>query len=133
MLDDVHPSPTIKVDCITHRNNAILSVSSTGRLTDECHTLLGSMAAAEVRQLCQDKGLSITDVNLTLESQITWLALKVDTAKLREMKTDSKTFSKQIDDFVFSQKASWVVTRLVLVGDGINVFDSKDVMWAFLT
>jgi UbiD family decarboxylase len=95
--------------------------------------MIGSLAAAEIRQLCQDKGLPITDAFAPFESQVTWVALKVDTAKLREMQTDSRTFSKQIGETVFSDKVGYTIHRLVLVGDDIDVYDGKDVMWAFST
>lgn len=34
---------------------------------------------------------------------------------------------------VFNHKAGYTVHRLVLVGDDIDVYDGKDVMWAFST
>lgn len=49
------------------------------------------------------------------------------------MKTNSKEFSKRIGDFVFSHKAGLTMHRIILVGDGIDVYDGKDVMWAFST
>ncbi|KAF2029861.1 UbiD-domain-containing protein [Setomelanomma holmii] len=123
----------IKVDCITHRKDAILPVSACGQLTDETHTMIGSLTAAQIRQLCQDNNLPITDAFAPFESQVTWVALKVDTARLREMKTDSKTFSKQIGDLVFGDKVGYTIQRLVLVGDDIDVYDGKDVIWALST
>ncbi|XPS69541.1 Phenacrylate decarboxylase [Ascochyta lentis] len=128
-----HQQPTYHVDCITHRDNAILPVSACGRLTDETHTMIGSLVAAQIRQLCQDANLPITDAFAPFESQVTWVALKVNTTKLREMKTDSKTFSKQIGDLVFANKVGYSIHRLVLVGDDIDVYDGKEVMWAFST
>lgn len=95
--------------------------------------MIGSLAAAQIRQLCQDKGLPITDAFAPFESQVTWVALKVDTEKLRQMKTDSKTFSKQVGDLVFADKVGYTIHRVVLVGDDIDVYDGKDVLWAFST
>lgn len=67
------------------------------------------------------------------ETQVTWVALKIDTEKLRAMKTNSKEFSKKIGDLVFKHKAGLTIHRLVLVGEDIDVFDFKDVIWAFCT
>ncbi|XPS72559.1 Phenacrylate decarboxylase [Ascochyta lentis] len=130
---ETRQNPMFRVDCITHRDNAILPVSACGRLTDETHTMIGSLIAAEIRQLCQDRGLPITDAFTPFESQVTWAVLKVDTAKLRKMKTDSKSFSKLVGDIVFADKIGTMIHRLVLVGDDIDVYDSKDVFWAFST
>ncbi|KAF7915568.1 hypothetical protein BELL_0860g00020 [Botrytis elliptica] len=49
---DTHEWPKYKVNAITYRNNAILPVSNCGRIIDETYTLIGSLAAAEIRQLC---------------------------------------------------------------------------------
>ncbi|KAF5626980.1 3-octaprenyl-4-hydroxybenzoate carboxy-lyase [Fusarium sp. NRRL 52700] len=76
--------PLYTVNKITYRDNAILPMSVTGRITDETHTLIGVLVAAEIRNACQKAGLPITDVFCTFESMITWAALKVDTVELSE-------------------------------------------------
>ncbi|KAK7522167.1 UbiD decarboxylyase family [Phyllosticta citriasiana] len=130
---DSHMCPKFKVDCITHRNDAILPVSSCGRLTDETHTMIGSLNAAEARQLCQENGLPITDAFMPFSSQVTWMALRVDTEKLRQMKTDPKTFSKRVGDLIFNNKVGYTTHRIIILGDDIDVYDDKAVMWAFTT
>lgn len=132
-LFSLHPTNRYTVNCITHRNDAILPVSACGRLTDETHTMIGSLAAAEIRQICQDAGLPITDAFAPFESQVTWVALRVDTTALRALKTDSETLRKRVGDLIFNHKAGYTIHRLVLVGDDIDVYDGKDVMWAFST
>jgi UbiD family decarboxylase len=49
------------------------------------------------------------------------------------LKTNSKDFSKRVGDLIFNKKAGFSAHRLILVGDNIDVYDSKDVMWAFCT
>ena len=130
---DTHHWPRYKVDCITHRNDAILPVSGCGRITDETHTLIGTLAAAEIRRLCQDHGLPIKEAFAPFESQVTWVALKVDTEKLRAMKITPEEFRKKIGDLIFYNKAGYTIHRLVLVGEDIDIFNFKDVMFAFST
>ncbi|GAB7355644.1 hypothetical protein MBLNU459_g6360t1 [Dothideomycetes sp. NU459] len=130
---DSHLWPTYTINAITHRDDAILPVSACGRLTDEAHTLIGPLAAAEVRQLCQDNGLPVIEAMSNFETQVTWAALKINTKKLRAMNTNPKDFSKKIGDLVFRHKVGCTIHRLVLVGDDIDVFDFKNVMWAFST
>lgn len=95
--------------------------------------MIGTLAAAEIRQLCQDAGLPITDAFAPFTGQATWVALKVDTERLRAMKTNGKAFAKRVGDVVFTQKPGFTIHRLILVGDDIDVYDDKDVMWAFTT
>lgn len=61
------------------------------------------------------------------------MALKIDISKLREMNTTPKDFRKAIGDLVFSCKAGYTIHRLVLCGSDIDVYDFKDVMYAFST
>ncbi|KAK1148436.1 Ferulic acid decarboxylase 1 [Aspergillus melleus] len=130
---DAHVCPKYKVNRITYRNNPILPMSSCGRLTDETHTMIGSLAAAEIRKICQQNDLPITDAFAPFESQVTWVALRVDTAKLRSLKLTSLELRKKVGDLVFNHKAGYTIHRIVLVGDDIDVYDGKDVMWAFST
>lgn len=95
--------------------------------------MIGALAAAEIRKICQQSGLPVTDAFSPFESQVTWVALRIDTARLREMKTTSKEFSKKVGDLVFNRKAGYTIHRLVLVGDDIDVYNGRDVMWAFST
>ncbi|KAK3308620.1 3-octaprenyl-4-hydroxybenzoate carboxy-lyase-domain-containing protein [Chaetomium strumarium] len=131
---DMHDQPKYTVHCITHRDDAILPVSACGRLTDETYTLISSLAAAEIRQLCQDTGLPITDAFSPFESQATWVALRVDTAAMRRMGyTDPAAFRRTVGDLVYTSKVGYTIHRLILVGDDIDVYYSADVMWAFVT
>lgn len=95
--------------------------------------MIGSLSAAEIRKICQQHNLPITDAFSPFESQVTWVALRVDTAKLRAMKTTPKEFAKRIGDLIFNHKAGFCVHRIVLCGEDIDVYDGKDVMWAFST
>ncbi|OJJ43646.1 hypothetical protein ASPZODRAFT_19366 [Penicilliopsis zonata CBS 506.65] len=131
--DDVHSGPRYTVNKITYRNGAILPMSACGRLTDETHTLIGSLAAAEIRKLCQQAGLPITDAFAPFESQVTWVALRVDTARLREMQTTPAAFRQRVGEVVFRTKAGMIIHRVVLVGDDIDVYSGADVLWAFST
>ncbi|KAJ5928711.1 UbiD family decarboxylase [Penicillium verhagenii] len=130
---DTHPCPLYKVNKITYRNGAILPVSNCGRLTDETHTMIGPLAAAEIHQLCKDACLPVKEAMSPFESQVTWVVLQIDGAKLRQMKTTSEELCRKIGDLIFNHKAGYTIHRLLLVGDDIDVYDWKDVIWAFCT
>ncbi|KAF4954213.1 hypothetical protein FGADI_5426 [Fusarium gaditjirri] len=125
--------PLYKVNKITYRNNAILPISATGRLTDETHTLIGTLASAEIRKACQNASMPITDAFSPFVSTATWIALRVDTSKLRQLKWTAEEFRKKVGDVVFSVRSGLCFHRLILVGEDIDVYDDKDVMWAFTT
>jgi phenacrylate decarboxylase len=108
---DSHPQPKYKVNRITYRNGAILPVSNCGRVTDETHTMIGSLAAAQIRQECQDAGLPVVDAFAPFESQVTWLALGIDTKKLKVMGTSPEEFRKKIGDLVFYHKVGYTIHR----------------------
>jgi hypothetical protein len=95
--------------------------------------MIGPLAAAEIGFLLKSKGLPIKEAFSPFESQVTWVALQVDTQKLREMKTTSEKFCREIGDIIFNHKVGYTIHRLVIVGDDINVYDFKDVIWAFCT
>ncbi|KKY25017.1 putative 3-octaprenyl-4-hydroxybenzoate carboxy [Phaeomoniella chlamydospora] len=130
---DSHPQPVYNVKKITHRSDAIMPVSNCGRITDETHTMIGTLAAAEIRQLCQDHDLPIDEAMALFETQVTWVALKVDTTKLRRMNIKPEDFRKKVGDLVFAHKVGYTIHRLVLVGEDIDVYYFKDVMFAFST
>ncbi|KAK4700685.1 hypothetical protein P7C70_g5561, partial [Phenoliferia sp. Uapishka_3] len=130
---DTHQWPIYNVDAITHRDNAILPMSSCGRLTDETHTMIGALAAASMGVLCRDAGLPVTNAASPFISQVTWVALQFDTMKLKESGMTPAELRKRVGEVVFSHKVGYTIHRLVLVGSDIDVYDDKDVMWAFTT
>ncbi|KAI1387612.1 putative 3-octaprenyl-4-hydroxybenzoate carboxy-lyase [Hypoxylon trugodes] len=121
------------IDMITHRKDAIMPISNPGRLTDETQTMIGPLAAAEIGFLLKSKGFPIKESWSPFESQVTWVVLQIDTEKLRAMKTTPAEFSRGIGDIVFHAKCGSMIHRLVLVGDDIDIYNFKDVSWAFCT
>jgi UbiD family decarboxylase len=127
--------PLYTVKAITHRKDAILPICVPGRATgvDETHTMIGTLAAAEIRQLLQQNGFPVKEVFTPYESQVIWAAIQVDRAELSKLKTNAKDFCQKIGDLVFRNKAGMQIHRLLVVGDDINPYDFRDVTWAFAT
>lgn len=94
-----------------------MPVSNCGRLTDETHTMIGALAAAEIQNLFVTAGLSVKETSSPFDSQVTWVAIQFDTEKLRTMKASGPELSKKIGDLIFAHKAGYTIHRLVLVGD----------------
>lgn len=130
---DTHPWPLYTVNCITHRHDAILPVSNCGRVTDETHTLIGSLAAAQIRQELQDAGLPIVSAFAPFESQVTWVALSIDIAKLCQMNITPQEFRQKVGNFVFTRKCGYTIHRLLLLGPDIDIYNFSDVAYAYST
>lgn len=129
------------------------------------HTMIGSLAAAEIGVLCRNNNLPVIHASSPYcsqvrpsraprtqpfcgdpksmltplsplharRSQVTWVVLQFDTAKLAAMKVTPEHLRQTVGDLVFGHKAGYTIHRLILVGTDIDVFDDKDVMWAFTT
>lgn len=128
-----HPCPLYTVKTMSYRDNAILPVSNPGVCTDETHTLIGSLVAAEAKQLAIDSNLPIIDAFVPYESQALWLVLKVDLKKLQELKNTPEEFSKMVGDLYFNNKVGFIIHEIVLVADYIDIFNFKEVFWAYVT
>ncbi|RJE25975.1 cytoplasm protein [Aspergillus sclerotialis] len=122
--------PVYNVNAITYRNGAILPVSVPGKLTDESHVTAG-MIAPGILDICLENKLPIVDAFSPLETYATWVVLKVDSERLKAEQTTSRDLCEKIGNAVFRDKRSFLTSRLVLVGGDIDIYDFKEVMWAF--
>ena len=102
-------------------------------LTPLQHTMIGPLAAAEIGHFLKSQGFPIKEAFSPFESQVTWVALQVDTERLQELKTTPEQFCRRLGEAVFHNRASYTIHRVLLLGDDINVYDFKDVIWAFCT
>lgn len=134
-LDEGSMQPLYTVNAITHRRDPILPVCVPGRATgpDETHTMIGTLASAEMRQLLQDHGFPVQQVFTLYESQVIWAAVQVDRQKLAAMNTNARDLCLRIGELVFHHKCGMQIHRLLVVGDDIDPFRLEDVMWAYAT
>lgn len=130
---DSHPQPRYRVDCVTYRDNPIMPISNCGRITDETHTMIGPLAAVQIRELLRDYDMPIKAAHSPEQSTVTWTVLQIDGEKLRSMNTTPRIFASKIGDIIFNHKAGYTMHRLVLVGEDIDIFNWNEVMWAFTT
>lgn len=128
-----HPCPTYTVDSISYRNNSILPVSNPGLAPDETHTFIGTLVSAEAKQIAIEHDLPIIDVFSPYESQALWLVFKVDLKKLQALGTTPESFAKKIGDIYYNHKVASIIHEIILVGDDIDIFDFRKVIWAYTT
>lgn len=134
---DGRPQPLYHVKATTYRTGAILLVCVPGRargVPDETHTMIGTLAAAEMREQLQRAGLPVLQVFTPYETQVIWAVVQVDRVRLRAMKANAGALCTAIGDVVFRQKCGMQVHRVLVVGDDIDPFDfAGGVTWAFAT
>ncbi|CAI4371538.1 AAC_HP2_G0013480.mRNA.1.CDS.1 [Saccharomyces cerevisiae] len=128
-----HPCPLYTVKAMSYRDNAILPVLNPGLCTDETHTLIGSLVATEAKELAIESGLPILDAFMPYEAQALWLILKVDLKGLQALKTTPEEFCKKVGDIYFRTKVGFIVHEIILVADDIDIFNFKEVIWAYVT
>lgn len=134
-LDENSQQPLYTVSAITHRKDAILPICVPGKASgpDETHTMIGTLASAEMRQLLQDEGFPVKQVFALYESQVIWAAVQVDRQALSLLKTNAEEFCERVGNLVFRHKSGMQIHRLLIVGDDIDPFSFNDVMWAYAT
>ncbi|EXJ68564.1 uncharacterized protein A1O5_08358 [Cladophialophora psammophila CBS 110553] len=122
--------PLFTVKAVTYRNDAILPISVPA---DETHTLAGAFVGAVIRQRLQEAGLLVKEVFTPYETQTPWAVVQIDGKQLRAMKTNPKELCNRIGDTIFSDKAGMFEHHILVVSDDIDIYNFKDVMWAYAT
>ncbi|OAA56068.1 protein phosphatases PP1 regulatory subunit sds22 [Cordyceps fumosorosea ARSEF 2679] len=131
--DKIPDMPLFRVDCITHRDNAILPVCAAGKAVDETHAILGPLIASEILDQTQKAGLPVKAAWCPFESHTVWAVVQIDNAKLQSSPRESKELCDQLSDIIFQLKPGWFIHRVFVVGDDIDVLDFNNVMWAYAT
>jgi UbiD family decarboxylase len=90
-----------------------------------------ALIAPEILDICLQNDLPIVEATSPLETYASWVVLKVDSEKLKTLGISSKDLCNRVGNTVFNDKRSFLASRLLLVGDDIDIYDFKDVMWAF--
>ncbi|KAK8149789.1 hypothetical protein G3M48_005542 [Beauveria asiatica] len=131
--DKIPEMPLFRVDCITHRHDAILPVCAAGRAVDETHAILGPLVASEILHQTQKADLPVAAVWCPFETHTVWAVVQIDNGKLQSSPRESKEFCDQLAEIIFQLKPGWFIHRVFVVGDDIDVLDFNDVMWAYAT
>ena len=137
---DHHTQPLYRVNHISYRDEAIMPISNPGLCTDETHTLIGGLVSAETKYLIsQHPVLSkiVEDVFTPYEAQALWLAVKINIQELIKLQTNAKELLNLVGDFLFKSKECYkvclILHEVILVGDDIDIFDFKQLIWAYTT
>ncbi|MBH1931067.1 UbiD family decarboxylase [Serratia rubidaea] len=127
------PQPLFHVKAVTYRDRAILPICVAGTPPEENHTLWGTMISAEALKLCRQQQLPIDMAWCSYEAATCWLVLSVDGAKLAALNTDADGLVRLIADRFFASHVAWLVPKIILVGNDIDITDINQVVWALAT
>lgn len=127
------PQPVFHVQAITFRNNPILPICVAGTPPEENHTIWGTMISAQLLEIMQDAQLPVDLVWCSYEATTCWAVVSIDTQALAILNTNAAEFANRLADVVFTSHAGYLIPKLILVSNDIDVTDIGQVAWALAT
>lgn len=125
--------PIFHVKAVTFRNNPILPICVAGTPPEENHTIWGTMISAQLLEITQKAGLPVDFVWCSYEAATCWAVISIDTAKLVLMETNATDFVELIANVVFNSHPGYLIPKLILVSNDIDITNINEVVWALAT
>ncbi|QRY61154.1 UbiD family decarboxylase [Gordonia sp. PDNC005] len=132
-FDEGSPKPLFHVETITHRERPILPFCVAGMPPEENHTIWGTMIAASAVNLLRGAGLPVDLAWCPFEAAVCHLAVSVRLHEFAAHPITEADLVRQIADILFASHVGWLVPKVLLVGDDIDITDSAALTWAFAT
>ncbi|KUL38848.1 4'-phosphopantetheinyl transferase [Streptomyces sp. NRRL F-4489] len=130
---DPKPQPVFHVEAITHRTDPILPMCVAGRPTEENHTIWGTMISAAALDQLRADGLPVDLAWCSYEAATCWLVVSVDIRRLAATGLDERGLADAVAASLFTSHAGWLVPKVLLVADDIDITDTDQVVWALAT
>ncbi|MFF1685189.1 UbiD family decarboxylase [Streptomyces sp. NPDC058254] len=130
---DSKPQPVFHVEAVTHRNEAILPVCVAGLPPEENHTIWGTMISATSLDVLRSAGLPVSMAWCSYEAATCWIAVSVDTRRLAATGMGEKELAGAVAGVLFGSHSGWLVPKVVLVADDIDITDIDQLVWAMAT
>ncbi len=127
------PQPVFHIHAVTWRNQAVLPICVAGLPPEENHTIWGTMMSAQALALMNEHGLPVDMAWCSYEAASCWMVLSVDVQKLASLQTTAESFCNRIADVFFSSHVGWLIPRVILVGNDIDITRIDQVVWAMAT
>lgn len=125
--------PVFHVKAVTFRNNPILPICVAGLPPEENHTIWGTMISAQLLEIMQQAQLPVDFVWCSYEAATCWAVVSVDPAKLALLDTCAAEFAGRVAELVFGSHPGYLVPKLILVSNDIDITDIQQVVWALAT
>jgi 4-hydroxy-3-polyprenylbenzoate decarboxylase len=132
-FDEPREQPVFHVEAVTHRNDPILPFCVAGVPPEENHTIWGTMISAVALDVLRSNGLPIDMAWCSYEAATCWIVLSVDLDALRRSPTTESELVNAVAGVLFSSHVGWLVPKILLVANDVDVTDITDVAWALAT
>lgn len=125
--------PVFNVTAVTFRNNPIIPICVAGLPPEENHTIWGTMISAQVLEDLENAGLPVDMAWCSYEAASCWTVISVDPARLAKLGTNAKQFADRVAEVYFRSHAGYLVPKLIIVGNDIDITNIEEVIWALAT
>ncbi|WP_069885036.1 UbiD family decarboxylase [Streptomyces luteocolor] len=127
------PQPVFHVEAVTYRDDPILPVCAAGLPPEENHTVWGTMISAVALDVLRGAGLPVDLAWCSYEAATCWLVVSLDRARRRELGVRESELMSRIAEVLFASHAGWLVPKVIVVDDDIDITDIRQVVWAMAT
>ena len=133
-LPETSPEPIYTIEAITHRDNPIWPVTSTGRPPDDSQIAPALGVSAEVAALLRNAGLPITTAWLLVDTACHWMIITVP-RHWREVLpgTSTNEFAHRVGEVMSTNRVGHMCPVSYLLDDDIDPSNTSDVLWALGT
>ncbi|MFE5589619.1 UbiD family decarboxylase [Streptomyces sp. NPDC056549] len=130
---DGKQQPVFRVEAVTWRDEPVLPVCVAGLPPEENHTIWGTMISAAALGLLRTAGLPIDLAWCSYEAATCWIVLSIDRERRRQFALTRRELIDRVADVLFGSHAGWLVPKVILVDDDIDITDIDQVVWAMAT
>lgn len=132
-FDEGSQKPLFHVEVVTHRDAPILPFCVAGMPPEENHTVWGTMISASAVSLLREAGLPVSMAWCSYEAATCWIAISIDLKQMKLQSRDEGELVQDIADVLFNSHVGWLVPKVILTGDDIDITDINQLVWAMAT
>lgn len=125
--------PVFHVEAVTWRDDPILPVCAAGLPPEENHTIWGTMISASALDVLRSAELPVEMAWCSYEAATCWIVVSVNRARRAALGMTEQRLVDAVAETLFSSHAGWLVPKVILVDDDIDVTDIRQVVWALAT
>ncbi|MGX9230073.1 hypothetical protein ACWV95_35275 [Streptomyces albus] len=118
---------------MTWRDDPILPVCAAGLPPEENHTIWGTMISASALDVLRSAELPVEMAWCSYEAATCWIVVSVNRARRAALGMTEQRLVDAVAETLFSSHAGWLVPKVILVDDDIDVTDIRQVVWALAT
>ncbi|MER7842514.1 UbiD family decarboxylase [Kitasatospora sp. NPDC096077] len=127
------PQPVFHVEAVSWRDDPVLPVCVAGLPPEENHTVWGTMISASALDLLRTAGLPVDLAWCSYEAATCWIVLAIDRSRRGVPGWTDRRLVDAVAEVLFPSHVGWLVPKVILVDDDIDVTDIRQVVWALAT